>query len=95
MEKLSIKSAIGKTGVEIPPIIFGTSALGNLYKVLPEEQKLQILVDHRERGSGVIKELARGEGMITLWEDGSEKVKKGVTTLEEVAKVTREEGAGI
>lgn len=34
---------IGKTGVKIPPIIFGTSALGNLYTVLPFETKLEIV----------------------------------------------------
>jgi len=43
MEKLNIKSAIGDSGVGIPPIIFGTSALGNLYKALPVDQKLNII----------------------------------------------------
>ena len=43
MKKLSIKSPMGSTGVNIPPIIFGTSALGNLYKALPEDQKLSII----------------------------------------------------
>ena len=34
---------IGRTGVKIPPIIFGTSALGNLYTALPDETKLEIV----------------------------------------------------
>jgi len=34
---------IGKTGVKIPPIIFGTSALGNLYTALNDETKLDIV----------------------------------------------------
>ncbi len=34
---------IGKTGVKVPPIIFGTSALGNLYTALPYETKLEIV----------------------------------------------------
>ena len=34
---------IGHTGVKIPPIIFGTSALGNLYRELDEETKLEIV----------------------------------------------------
>ncbi|HLO60846.1 MAG TPA: aldo/keto reductase [Bacteroidales bacterium] len=34
---------IGNTGVKIPPIIFGTSALGNLYTALPYETKLAIV----------------------------------------------------
>lgn len=41
--------------------------------------------------SDEIKAVARREGMITLWEDGLAKVKSGVTSLEEVVKVTREE----
>lgn len=36
-------SEIGKTGVKIPPIIFGTSALGNLYTALTDETKLEIV----------------------------------------------------
>ena len=34
---------IGKTGIKIPPIIFGTSALGNLYTALTDETKLEIV----------------------------------------------------
>ena len=35
-----------------------------------------------------IKEQARKEGMLTLREDGLTKARAGVTTLEEVARVT-------
>jgi D-threo-aldose 1-dehydrogenase len=35
--------ALGKTGLRVPPVIFGTSSLGNLYKALPAETKLEIL----------------------------------------------------
>ncbi len=38
-----------------------------------------------------IRKLARLAGMITLMEDGIEKVRAGVTTVEEVLRVTREE----
>jgi len=34
---------IGKTGIQIPPIIFGTSALGNLYAALSDEIKTGIV----------------------------------------------------
>lgn len=34
---------IGTTGVKIPPIIFGTSALGNLYTALTDDVKLEIV----------------------------------------------------
>jgi D-threo-aldose 1-dehydrogenase len=40
---------IGTTGVKIPPIIFGTSALGNLYTALTDDVKLEIVkqaIDH-------------------------------------------------
>jgi len=33
----------GQTGLVIPPIVFGTSSLGNLYKVLPQETKHEIV----------------------------------------------------
>jgi D-threo-aldose 1-dehydrogenase len=35
--------SLGKTGPLVPPIIFGTSALGNLYAAHPEERKLAVL----------------------------------------------------
>jgi D-threo-aldose 1-dehydrogenase len=34
---------IGKTGISLPPIIFGTSALGNLYSALSKETKSDIV----------------------------------------------------
>jgi D-threo-aldose 1-dehydrogenase len=34
---------IGTTGIKIPPIIFGTSALGNLYRALDFKTKLEIV----------------------------------------------------
>ena len=43
MSKLSIKATLGKSGSQVPPVIFGTSALGNLYQALPYEDKLEIL----------------------------------------------------
>ena len=34
---------IGKSGINVPPIVFGTSALGNLYKAVDDEIKLAIV----------------------------------------------------
>ena len=34
---------LGSTGLQVPPVIFGTSCLGNLYVELPWETKLEIL----------------------------------------------------
>jgi D-threo-aldose 1-dehydrogenase len=33
----------GKTGLRVPPIVFGTSALGNLYRVISDVAKLEIV----------------------------------------------------
>jgi len=41
--------------------------------------------------SDEIRKLARSAGMATLMEDGIEKIKQGITTVEEVLRVTQEE----
>lgn len=43
MKEITDTSLLGKTGLEIPPVIYGTSFLGNLYKKLPWETKLTIM----------------------------------------------------
>jgi len=43
MKLLSKRNNFGKTGLQIPPIIFGTSALGNLYAAISEDIKLAIV----------------------------------------------------
>ena len=65
----------------------GRTGIFELLLVSEEIKKLVL----KKASSGEIKELARKEGMITLWEDGLRKAKEGVTTIEEVIKVTREE----
>jgi D-threo-aldose 1-dehydrogenase len=34
---------LGKTGLQVPPIVFGCSALGNLYRVISDVEKLSIV----------------------------------------------------
>ena len=41
--KLTSKKPLGKTGLEAPQVIYGTSYLGNLYKALPYEEKLMLM----------------------------------------------------
>ena len=41
--KLKEKAELGKTGVRVAPIIFGTSCLGNLYHALPLQTKYDIM----------------------------------------------------
>ncbi len=38
-----IYNNLGQTGLKVPPIIFGTSCLGNLYQALPESTKLETI----------------------------------------------------
>ena len=38
-----IYQELGRTGIKVPSIIFGTSALGNLYQALPQQTKLDIV----------------------------------------------------
>jgi len=40
--RISQKRQFGTTGLFVPPIIFGTSCLGNLYGELPERKKNRI-----------------------------------------------------
>jgi D-threo-aldose 1-dehydrogenase len=39
----SIHRALGKSGLQVPQIIFGTSCLGNLYEAVSDETKLKIV----------------------------------------------------
>ncbi len=41
--KVNVKSRLGQTSIEIPPIIFGTSCLGNLYQPVKPSVKLSII----------------------------------------------------
>jgi D-threo-aldose 1-dehydrogenase len=43
MEKLKAKKQLGKTKIDVPPVIFGTSCLGNLYQTLADDIKLGIM----------------------------------------------------
>ena len=73
-----IKNTLGKTGIEIPKIIFGTSYLGNLYRELSLEEKLtlmrewfkvtdgKVMIDSAGKyGAGLALEVL-GEGLETL-----------------------------
>lgn len=41
--KLTEKKALGKTGLEVAKVVYGTSYLGNLYTALPFEDKLALM----------------------------------------------------
>ena len=57
-----------------------------LYEVLIVTEQIELLTI-KHASSGEIKEAAYSEGMKTLFEDGLEKVKQGLTSLEEIMRV--------
>lgn len=48
------KSLLGKTGIQVPEIIYGTSYLGNLYKELSEEEKLDLMREWFNVSEGLV-----------------------------------------
>jgi general secretion pathway protein E len=59
-----------------------------IFELLPVTEGVKELILSRA-DSGTIREKAIGEGMRLLREDGWEKVRRGITTIEEVLRVTR------
>jgi len=41
--KLTTKKALGNTGLQVPQVVYGTSYLGNLYRELSIEEKLELM----------------------------------------------------
>ena len=61
-----------------------------IFELMEVNEELQrLIVRHGE--ANVLRDAARKNGMKTLREDGLEKVLAGVTTVEEVLRVTQEE----
>jgi len=60
-----------------------------IYEVLEITKDISQKINERANAD-VIKKFAREQGMITMLEDGLVKAKKGITTIEEVLRVTRE-----
>ena len=75
---------------------FGQGTLGRIgiYELLPIDAELCSMITRRAP-AGEIKGYALSRGMRTLRDDGFEKVAAGITTLEEVLRVTQEEYADL
>jgi general secretion pathway protein E len=75
---------------------FGHGTLGRIgiYELLSIDQELCSMIIRREP-AGAIKEYALAHGMQTLRDDGLAKVAAGITTLEEVLRVTQEDYADL
>ncbi|MBN1557267.1 MAG: Flp pilus assembly complex ATPase component TadA [Lentisphaerae bacterium] len=67
----------------------GFHGRGGIFEVLPASETIESLVIQRS-ASNVIRQEAMREGMQTLRDDGWQKVLEGVTTVEEVLRVTEE-----
>ena len=90
-------------GITLPEVLyrgrgcdkcFNLGSLGRtgIYELLLIDSELCSMIIRREP-AGVIKEYALSRGMRTLREDGLAKAAAGVTTIEEVLRVTQEEYA--
>jgi type II secretory ATPase GspE/PulE/Tfp pilus assembly ATPase PilB-like protein len=68
----------------------GFKGRSGIYEILIMNEALRPLIIERASSSS-LKQAACARGMRTLRDDGWEKVKAGVTTVEEVARVTQED----
>jgi general secretion pathway protein E len=92
-------------GVELPPKLYrgrgcercfnlGYTGRIGIYELLPIDAELCSMII-RQSSSGKIKEYAISRGMRTLREDGLAKAAQGITTIEEVLRVTQEDYADL
>ncbi len=54
MSSEAATSPIGKTGLRLPPIVFGTSALGNLYQAIDDSVKQEIVAEWFQHSPGIV-----------------------------------------
>src|SRR3989338_3968433 len=57
-----------------------------VYELLVVTQELEDLIVQR-RTTADINDMARSQGMLTLFEDGLQKVKNGLSTIEELLRI--------
>jgi len=92
-------------GIDLPPFLYrgrgcercfnlGTIGRIGIYELLPIDAELCSMIIRREP-AGAIKEYAISRGMRTLREDGLEKARQGITTIEEVLRVTQDDYADL
>ncbi len=92
-------------GITLPPVLYrgrgcdkcfnlGTIGRMGIYEFLLIDSELCSMII-KQTPSGVIKEYAISRGMRTLREDGLAKAAAGITTIEEVLRVTQEDYADL
>jgi general secretion pathway protein E len=65
-----------------------------IYELMLIDDEIRALI-LKNTDSGTIKHKARERGMITLRDDGADKVQQGITTAEEVSRVTQEDSMSL
>ncbi len=65
----------------------GYSGRVAVYEVIPIDADFRSLVSKRA-SSDTVKDLAKQKGYLTLWDSGIRKVEEGITSIEEVMRVT-------
>jgi len=75
---------------------FGLGTLGRtaIYEIMPVDQEICSLIIRRAH-AGEIKEYAVSRGMKTLRDDGMARAAAGITTIEEVLRVTQDDYADV
>jgi type IV pilus assembly protein PilB len=68
----------------------GYSGRIGIYEIMPITEKLRGIIVQRPTSEQLFK-AAISEGMITMLHDGMDKVSSGLTTIEEVFRVAKEE----
>jgi type IV pilus assembly protein PilB len=73
------------------PVCHKTGSRGRIgiFEVLEVTSKIEALITQKADSSAIMRQ-AVSEGMTTMLDDGLAKVQQGVTTIEEVVRVTRE-----
>jgi type IV pilus assembly protein PilB len=97
----SIKALLQKNGKDLKSVILfkgqgcnvchDTGYVGRIgvFEVLEIDSDIRKMIQERKSSDDIMK-VARGKGMSTMMEDGVKKVLNGVTTIEEVLRVTKE-----
>ena len=92
-------------GIELPDVLYrgrgcdhcfglGTRGRTAIYEIMPVDQEVCSMIIRRCH-AGQIKEYAVSRGMKTLREDGLARAAAGITTLEEVLRVTQDDYADV
>jgi len=102
----AIKAQLGELGlnpleIELPKRLYrggGCAADGytgyqgriGIYEVLNVSDRIREIINSSDFSLDKLKQVARAEGMRTMFEDGLRKAERGMTTIDEILRVVRE-----